>query len=176
MTKAVAARDDRPEWGPCMSAVRTDQQRVFVMNFILSGNAAEAARRAGYGTPNTDKSDFAQLGWQLLQLDRVRAAVSEEARRWFHSAAPAAVAEVHRILTDPKARDADKLRAAGLVLDRTDPVQTAHRIEVQHEHVHQHHLSAPEIEKRIAELAAKVGVKALPAPVVIDAEAEEIEE
>ena len=144
------------------------------MNYVICGNAAEACRRSGYSTPDTDKNGFSNMGWRLLQNDAVRRAVTEECRKWFHSAAAAAVAEVHRIVGDKTAKDADKLRAAAMVLDRTDPATSVQRVEVEHQHVHT--LNAAEIEKRIAELAAKVGVKAPPPAVVIDAEAEEVEE
>jgi hypothetical protein len=177
MTDTARIDDDGlpNEMGEAMAALANDRWRVWVMHFVVCGVAAEASRRAGFGTATTTDQDFARIGYRLLRNDAIRAAVMEETRRWYYAAAPAAVREVHRILGDPKSKDADKLRAAEGILSRFDPVSTAHVVRVEHEHKHRHHLSAPEIERRISELAERVGVKlpAIEAP-VIEGEAEEV--
>jgi phage terminase small subunit len=177
MSKAIARKDaDTPEYGPAMLALRTERQRVFCMMFIILGNGAEAARRAGYCTPASTAETFAKTAYQLLQNDSIRSALAEECRRWFRAAAPAAVATYHRILSDDKARDVDRLRAADAVMARADPITTGHVVQVDHhhEHRHRHHLSAGQVTQRILELAAKAGVDLAKLPPVIDAAAEEV--
>lgn len=179
MAKAPAPLDDDglpPDtMGDAMLALANDRWRSFVMHFVVCGVAAEASRRAGFGTGKTTDQDFARIGYRLLRNDGIRAAVMEETRRWYYGAAPAAVREIHRILNDPTSKDADKLRAADGILARFDPVSTAHVVRVEHEHQHRHSLSADEITRRILALAAKVGVdpKGLPGP-IIEMKAEEV--
>jgi hypothetical protein len=175
MTNALARIDDDgvpDSLGPAMAALANDRHRAFVMHYVVVGVAAEAARRAGFGNEKTIDKDYARIGYRLLRNDAIRAAVMEETRAHYHVAAAAAVREVRRILDSPTAKDADKLRAADSILARFDPVTTNQVMRIEHEHRHRHSLSADEITRRIAELAAKVGV-ALPAP-VIDATAEEV--
>lgn len=50
----------------------TDQQKVFVTEYLKDRKAGPAARRAGYSDKNAD-----QLGYQLLQKPSVRAAIDE---------------------------------------------------------------------------------------------------
>jgi phage terminase small subunit len=158
---ADAEDDGIPEsCSATMAALPSDRWRLFVMNFVLTGNAAESYRRAGYNV--TSDQDAARSGYRLMRDSRIQAAIMEESLRWFRAAAPAAVKAYHDVLTDKNAKHADKLRAADAVMARVDPIQTAHRIEVQHEHQHRHHLTADQITRRIAELAAEVGVS-LPA-------------
>jgi phage terminase small subunit len=178
VTKAVARKDDAlPDgYGPAMAALANDRMRVFVMQFILTGCGAQAARKAGYGTPETTAEGFAKLAWQLTQRPTVQAAIMEETRRWFRIAAPAAVKVYHDVLMDGKAKDADRLRAADAVMARVDPIIAGQVIKVEHEHHHRHSLSADEITRRIVALASKVGVDVASFPPVIDAVAEPIEE
>jgi hypothetical protein len=122
--------------GPAMEALPKPQWRVWVMNFVVTGNAAEASRRSGFGTESTSDKDFARIGYRLLRRDDVRMAIMEETRNHYHTAAAAAVREVRRILDDPKAKDADKLRAADGILARFDPIITGQVVRVEHEHHH----------------------------------------
>lgn len=50
----------------------TDQQKVFVSEYLKDRKAGKAAARAGYSEKNAD-----QLGYQLLQNPSVRAAIDE---------------------------------------------------------------------------------------------------
>lgn len=176
MSRAVVRKDDGlPDtYGPAMSALSNDRDRSFVMFFVIHGSAAQASRLAGFGRPESTPETHAKIGYRKLQDDRVRAAVMEEVRKWFHAAAPAAVREIHRILNDPKSKDSDKLRASDSVLARTDPVTTSQVIQVSHEHTHRHRLSADEVTARILELAARTGVDVKSLPPTIDAVAAEM--
>jgi phage terminase small subunit len=175
--KALApkADDGVPDsYGPAMAALPSGRMRSFVMQFILTGCGSEAARRAAYGTPAATSEGFAKLAWQLTSDPRVQAAIMEETGRWFRIAAPAAVKVYHDVLTDEKAKDADKLRAADAVMARVDPIIAGQVIKVEHEHTHRHSLTADQVTARILELASKVGVDIKALPPAIDAVAEEM--
>ncbi len=61
----------------------TEQQRVFIVEYVICNNGAEAARRAGYKAKNANK-----MAHELLQRPHIQAAIAE--RR-------AAVAERHEL-------------------------------------------------------------------------------
>jgi phage terminase small subunit len=175
MARAVAREFDAEptEYGPAMAALGSDKMRSFVMFFVICGSGAEAARRAGYSPAGATAETYAKHAWQLCQKDSIRAAIMEETRRWFHVAAPAAVKVYHDVLTNPEAKDQDRLRAADAVMARVDPVMTGQVIQVEHQHHHRHTLSANEIIARIAALAGQVGAEPrLPVPVTIEGVAE----
>lgn len=48
----------------------TDQQKVFVSEYLKDRKAGPAAKRAGYSDKNADS-----MGWQLLQIPAVRSAI-----------------------------------------------------------------------------------------------------
>src|SRR5262249_22772108 len=130
------------------------------------------ARRSGRLAPSLEvfiQEVGAELGEEIGRS--FEQALMEETRKWFHSAAPAAVEVDHDVLTSEKARDVDKLRAADAVMARVDPVTTSQVVQVNHEHRHTHTLTADEIVAHIAALAAKIGIEPamLAAPVTIDA-------
>lgn len=54
----------------------TDQQRLFIKEYLVDMNASEAAKRAKY-SPKT----AGQLGYQLLQIPSVRKAIDQELTR-----------------------------------------------------------------------------------------------
>ncbi len=144
MSKAVAHKetDEPTTLGPAMEAL-SDKRRNFVMQFVIHGNGAKAARLAGYGGADSSNLTQAKLGYRLRQEPTIQAAITEEVRKYYHSAAAAAVREINRILDDPKAKDADKLRAADGILARIDPIVTGQVMRIEHEHhVHVDHTAA----------------------------------
>lgn len=141
------------------------------MYFILCGNKAEAARRAGFGAPGSTAETFAKCGYRLVQDPAIFAAINEEGRKWYRGLMVKSVRESERILDDPRAKDADKLRVADGVLARVDPIISNQVVQVSHEHHHRVSLSADEITKRILALSAKLGVSV---PPMIEATAEEL--
>jgi phage terminase small subunit len=175
MARAAARKfDDAATYGPAMAALSNNRQRAFVSHFIITGVAAQAARKAGYGVAGSSNMTLGQVGYRLLQDDRIQAAIAEESRKYLRAAAPAAVRLLHRVIDDPQAKDQDRLRAADAVLTRSDPVTSSQIIAVQHEHRHRHELTADQVTARILELAGRVGVKLPPPPMIIDATATEI--
>ncbi|MCB1884748.1 MAG: terminase small subunit [Geminicoccaceae bacterium] len=96
----------------------TEQQRRFVLAYASGegaiGNAAEAARRAGY----SEKS-AAEIGRQLLEKPHVKKAVDEAFKRQIGGGLAArAVGVLARILDDEAAPLKVRLDAAKTVLDR----------------------------------------------------------
>jgi hypothetical protein len=69
---------------------------------------------------------------RIFADDRVRAAIAEECRRRIDTSEPETIAVVRGIMHDPDEKSADRLRAAGMMWDRARPVETRHRIDVEH--------------------------------------------
>src|SRR5258706_14021363 len=110
------------EFGAAMLALE-HKQRLFVQHYIVCGVGSEACRRAGYGNPATTTNEsYANMSYVLRTNARVVAAINEEACKWYRSAMAKAVREAHRILDDPTAKNADKLRAIDGILARCDPI------------------------------------------------------
>jgi hypothetical protein len=118
MVNALTPYEAAPEFGPAMLAL-SDRWRTFVMNFVVCGVGAEAIRRSGFGTATSTPDNDANQAYRLLGDARIQSAIAEETTKWYRSAAVKAVREVHRILDDPKAKDADKLRSADGILAMT---------------------------------------------------------
>lgn len=59
--------------GTNKTAGLTPMQAAFVQHYIIEKNAAEAARKAGYSLKSAEN-----LGWQLLQIPTVRAAIDKK--------------------------------------------------------------------------------------------------
>lgn len=96
----------------------TPQQADFVAHYTSTpgaiGNAAEAARRAGYS-----EASAREIGRQLLDKPHVRAAVDEANRRAVSGRLTTkAVALLERVIEDDNAPDRVRVDAAKAVLDR----------------------------------------------------------
>lgn len=109
--------DDIPEYGPAMQ-VLTEKQRRFVLAMVeIPGcSHAEAARAAGYSdTCGGAKS----RGYNAAHNPKVQDAIREEAGKRLHSASLIAANVVVAMLTDASVPAKEKLKAAGMLLDRT---------------------------------------------------------
>ena len=71
----------------------TERQKKFVVEFLASGNAAEAARRAGYSQRCANRQ-----GYALLANETIRAAINEKLRA-IENARTADVQEILEYLT-----------------------------------------------------------------------------
>jgi phage terminase small subunit len=96
----------------------TPQQTEFVVHYTSTpeaiGNAAEAARRAGYS-----EASAREIGRQLLDKPHVRAAVDEANRRAVSGRLTTkAVALLERVIEDEAAPLKTRVDAAKAVLDR----------------------------------------------------------
>lgn len=133
---------DWGELGPAMRALSA-KHRCFVEFYIFEllhnknkdaiGAKAAAARKAGYGRPNSKPKAVGDIAWRLMQDPRILAAIAEESRNLVRGGAPEAVAALLNLVRDPEHKD--HARAIAMVLDRTDPITTHQQIDVTHRHV-----------------------------------------
>lgn len=93
--------------------------RAFVLALLdqRKRNNTAAARRAGYS--DTSKVALRVTGYRLAHDPRVIAALHEEAGKRLETAAHIAASVVVDVMTSKDAENKDKLKAAGMLLDRT---------------------------------------------------------
>jgi hypothetical protein len=110
---------------------------------------------------------MASIAHRLTHDERVIEAIREYSEGMLRFSSPAAIQALQKLVADPKHKD--HARGIAMVLDRNHPVET---IQTLKHHVTPEFRDTAEVMRRIAELAAKFNV--LPAPVVIDAHANEV--
>jgi phage terminase small subunit len=168
------ASDD--DFGPAMLSL-TEKQRGFVLAMIeFPGSShSAAARRAGY----SDTKEGAKVrGHYAAHNPAVQAAIREEAGKRLNASSLAAAGVLMKLLTDPKVAAKDRIRAAGMLLDRSG-FGAAQTINVNKTVSDQ---SGKVILEEIKKLADKTGVplqsllRIATATPVIDGEFVEIEE
>jgi hypothetical protein len=144
---AVARREQWGELGPAMRALPSDRWRDFVRHYLANpkANAAEAARRAGFGKPTSTVQSIAQIAYQLTSDDRIIAAIAEQTKKIVRVAAPEAAEALLGMVRDPSHKD--HIRAVAMIMDRTDPVTTHQSVDVTYRHV-------DPVAEEIAELRA----------------------
>lgn len=109
--------DEKDDLGPAMAAL-TERQRAFVMAMIdVPGcSHAEAARRAGY----SDVAEGAKVrGFYCAHNPAVQEAIREEAGRRLNASSLIAAGVVLKLLCDDALHPKDRLKAAGMLLDRS---------------------------------------------------------
>lgn len=165
---------DDEDFGPAMAAL-SERQRSFVMALIeFPGiTQAEAARRAGY----SDVADGAKVrGHYLAHNPAVQAAIREEAGKRLNSSSLMAANTLLAILTDEGVDAKDRIKAAGMLLDRSG-FGAAQTINVNKTTTDR---TGKAIMERIAALSQKLGVDANrllgPAPPVVEVEFSEVKE
>jgi hypothetical protein len=125
----VPQRGPTPELGPAMRAISPRWQAAVEALFLCNGRQAEALRIAGYvGTPQS----IDVMASRLFGDDRVRAAIREECRKRIDITEPELITTVRSILRNPEAKDADRLKAASMFWDRSNPVENKLKINVEH--------------------------------------------
>jgi hypothetical protein len=105
------------DFGPAMRALN-ERQRGFVMGMIeVPGcSYAAAARRAGY----SDTKEGAKVrGHHLAHNPAVQDAIREEAGKRLNAASLTAGGVLLALLTDTKILPKDRIKAAGMLLDRS---------------------------------------------------------
>jgi hypothetical protein len=186
MTRKIAiSAEDLGQPGEAMRRLPTDRWRAFVTFFLLEtiqnrhknnyGAQASAARKAGFGKPKSSARVMAHLGWKLMSDDRVIAAVAEESRKLLRTGAPEAVKAVLAGVRNPASKD--HARFVAMVLDRADPVETAHTVKVEHETK----IAIGDLNERLMEVSLKFGldpqkVLATPAAPLIEGECQEVDQ
>ncbi len=97
-----------------------------------------ALRLAGYKTPKQESLHV--IASRVFADSRVRLAIREECVARIDGAEPELIELVRNIMHDPEEKATDRLRAAAMMWDRSNPVVQKHKIDVTH------HLSVDEIE------------------------------
>jgi hypothetical protein len=148
-------KSGEPEWGPAMHELmqahpdtpnpkRPGMNRsyaAFVLNLFLvppklgghkaGRGAAEAARLAGFGTETSNAETMASIAYQLRSDPLVQAAIAEEVVNHIKGAAPEVVQHLMSVADD--AFHKDRVKALGMLLDRSAPIQTMHTVTVKRE-------------------------------------------
>lgn len=109
---------DQPDFGPAMLSL-SPMMRAFVLALLdqRRRNNSAAARRAGYSAASPVA--LRVTGHRLAHDARVIAALHEEAGKRLETAAHIAAGVVVDVMNDKEASHRDKLKAAGMLLDRT---------------------------------------------------------
>lgn len=158
------------EHGPAMLDL-TEPQRMFVLHYANTGgvNAAEAARKAGYGNSADSQAVTAS---RMLRQPRILAALREVADRRLKSGAILAASAIVEIANDPLHRD--RFKAATELLNRAGlVVEGISRVIVED------HRTVEEIERRVRDLAVRVGIdpeKLLGQSQIINGDFEELDD
>ena len=113
-----------------MKSLPSDRWRAFVSHYILDGTLGAPGRAYVAAGFESNPDCVRQNAWRLLQDPRIIAAISEQTKRVFRAGFPLAVQVLHHILANGE--DRDKLKAAAILLERADPAQSSHRLDVVH--------------------------------------------
>jgi hypothetical protein len=118
-------KDLSPEEQACSVA-----ERRFVVAFMETGVAAQAARIAGCGNEGTNANSFAVMGNRLLGRSRVQDLLRVHYKRQVRSLAPISLMAIKDIMANLQHKD--RLKAAVLVADRLDLVESKINMTVEH--------------------------------------------
>jgi hypothetical protein len=112
-----------------MRSLHPRWQKAVVALFLTKGNRTAALRAAGYkAQPNS----LHVLASRIFADERVKAAVREVALQTIDTSEPELLAVTFEIMRDTATRPADRLAAARIIWERARPVETKHKIEVEH--------------------------------------------
>jgi phage terminase small subunit len=131
--REVAEAETWGELGPAMREL-TELRRNFVRCLLTEkpshGMLTRAARRAGYNNKGSPKS-LSKYAHRLRHHPKVIAAIQEEVRKLTRGTGYAeAFAALMGVIRDPTHRD--HVRAISMIIDRADPVESKHSIDVTH--------------------------------------------
>jgi hypothetical protein len=122
-------RDPEPVLGPAMRAIHPKWQKFVEALFLTRGDQSKALRLAGYvGTTES----IAVMACRIHGDERVTRAIREEAYRRINGSEPELLGVVQQILHDTNEKASDRLRAAGMLWDRANPVVHKHQVAVEH--------------------------------------------
>jgi len=154
---ALTREESWGELGPYMKALPNDRFRAFVTFYLMErpgrGAQTNAAKRAGFGKPETLDHTYHQIAWRLMQDPRIVAALAEEARKMLRGGAPDAVKALQDMVYDSTHKD--HARAVAMVLDRTDPT-------VSNSHIAVTHRIVDPVQEELAEYLAAIELGAGP--------------
>jgi len=119
-----------------MKNLPNDQWRAFAEHYVTQkpghGALAAAARAAGFGRKSTP-AILAKIAWRLSRDERMIAAIAELSRAIIRVGAPQAATALINLVRDSSHKD--HARALEMVLARTDPAESRHKMEVVHKTV-----------------------------------------
>lgn len=124
----------RGEWPAELRALSSDKRRMFVLHYLNHRNGARASKEAGYLPETATAEDHAQNAYKLLHDETVCDAIIAMTRRQLRTLAPEAINAIKETLATPFNKD--RMRAAAMVLERTDSV--TQKVDVTHTHVLDH--------------------------------------
>ena len=119
-----------PEMGPAMRALLPRWQNLVTALFVTNGDRTKALRMCGYKSDN--KKSLYVRAHRIFADDRVRAAIREEAMKQIDIAEPEMLGTTLGILRDRGEKASDRLRAVSMIWDRSNPVISKHKLEVEH--------------------------------------------
>lgn len=180
MTVPVHISDDEADYGPAMLAC-SERQRRYVEIMVAHPEAAQAAaaRRAGYGLPDTNHNTMKQIGFKVAHNPKVIEAIREVASQRLNTSTLLAASVLAKIAASPTAQDKDKIKAALGLLDRTG-FGAQQNINVTKTVTRKIDVSAAadkiaEFRRKFPEQFAKlIGGETVAAPAVIDGEFTEV--
>lgn len=129
---AIAPREPSTELGPAMRALPPRWQKAVVALFAHRGNMSAAYRAAGFNPSPTHEASVRTSAWRLFHDPRVRAAVREVAVSSIDISEPETLGTVLEIMRNNNEKAQDRLAAARILLDRSNPVLHKTKIEVEH--------------------------------------------
>jgi hypothetical protein len=132
--KPVASVPDEASLGPAMKAL-SPRLRQFVLELSAGpvgdyGSSVRAARAAGLGTPTSSDVSMRNLAYQALHDPRVQEALHEVGVKIIRAASFMALRNLEAIAGDKNHKDAFKACLA--LVDRGFPLQTEHKVTVEH--------------------------------------------
>jgi phage terminase small subunit len=131
---AIAPLEDYGRLSPTMQAL-TEKQRAFVYHIVNGptgyGSLTKAYAAAGY--KSAKRSTLTKEAHRLSHDERIIAAIAEESKKVTRIAHPEAVAALLNLIRDPSHKD--HARAVAMLLERADPAESRHSVDVVHRHV-----------------------------------------
>jgi hypothetical protein len=129
-SKMLDRREIPGELGPAMSKLN-ERQRNFVRAYVESpGHGALTRAYIAAGYTCNDRITAGKAAHLLSRDEKVIAAIAEESRKIIRVHHPEAARALIGVIRDPTHKDHG--RALGMILDRVDPIESKHHIDVVH--------------------------------------------
>jgi len=151
----------------------TEKQVLFARYVSLGLSYTAAIKAAGYQPSNDATAKV--MGSQLASDERVSELIKVFTAAMLRSSGPAALKTLNDVLADPKAKSGDRIKAAKIVLDKSQATKVSHEVQGEITHHVEH-----EQARSLADLYAEAGIeppdqRRLPSSDVVDAEFEVLE-
>ena len=144
--------------GPKMLALSEKQRNFIIALFVVRqghGAAVRAARASGWGTPSSSAQSLATISSRLMHNDAIIEGMREYGEQFLKAAGPAALRALEKLILTPGHKGHE--RAVDAVVSRLYPVETTHKVTVEHQASSSMKATA-EVFERIMLLAARAGV------------------